>query len=90
MCPVLGVTVKLYLVNVEKDEVEVPPTSIRSLLSSSVAELKESVGKIFNIDQKNMILVTERYTNEFQILEDDTMTLQNIGFYTSNKVSGSL
>lgn len=77
-------TVKTYLVNLEKDEVEVPPVAIRCLLSSTVGELEQHICATLNIDQSDVILISEKYTNELQILEDKTMALQNIG---SNKVS---
>lgn len=76
------------MVDLEKEEVELPPISVRTSLNSTVGDLKATISllKNVNIDQNNIILVTEKFTNEFQILEFDSMSLQNIGFYSSNKV----
>ncbi|KAG8294442.1 Ubiquitin carboxyl-terminal hydrolase 47 [Homalodisca vitripennis] len=81
------ISVKAYYVDLEKEEVKVPPFLIRSPLSNTVGNLKDIITMNIraNTPSNNMVFVIEKYCYELSILEDDSSTLQQSGFSTSNK-----
>jgi len=63
-----GVTIKVYFVDLEKEEVDTHPVSIRSALTNTVSQLKDSIGMIYregNIDPKTMVLAVPCCTTTF-------------------------
>lgn len=82
-----GSTMKVFVVDVEKDEVE-PPFMTRSSLSSTVAELKTSIAEApqVSIKAEDMVILVEKHTNNYQPLDNDLATLQETGFLASDKV----
>lgn len=82
-----GSTMKVFVVDVEKDEVE-PPFITRSSLSSTVAELKTSIAEApqVSIKAEDMVILVEKHTNNYQPLDNDLATLQETGFLASDKV----
>ncbi|XP_046669066.1 ubiquitin carboxyl-terminal hydrolase 47-like isoform X1 [Homalodisca vitripennis] len=82
------ISVKAYYVDLEKEEVKVPPFLIRSPLSNTVGNLKDIITMNIraNTPSNNMVFVIEKYCYELSILEDDSSSLQQSGFSTSNKM----
>lgn len=82
-----GSTMKVFVVDVEKDEVE-PAFMTRSSLSSTVAELKTSIAEApqVSIKAEDMVLLVEKNTNDYRPLDNDLATLQETGFLASDKV----
>ncbi|XP_076350596.1 ubiquitin carboxyl-terminal hydrolase 47-like isoform X3 [Tachypleus tridentatus] len=81
-----GTTVKLYVVDVEAEEISAPVT-LRSHLSQTVEEFREQVAQALGLHSiANTRLVLERYYNDLRLLENSSKTLKMEGFYRSNKV----
>ncbi|XP_067012676.1 ubiquitin carboxyl-terminal hydrolase 47 isoform X2 [Anabrus simplex] len=80
-----GVHTKVFLVNVETEEVD-GPMDVRGNLAQTVAEFKVTLGKALKLDPEKIKLVVERYSNEPRLLENSERTLKMEGFYAATKV----
>ncbi|XP_011632644.1 ubiquitin carboxyl-terminal hydrolase 47 [Pogonomyrmex barbatus] len=80
-----GVATKVFVIDVTREEVIDGPIDIRGLLSQSVKEYKQTVGKIINMDPKQMKVILRKYP-ETRPVENDDSDLQTEGFYNANKV----
>ncbi|PSN42002.1 Ubiquitin carboxyl-terminal hydrolase 47 [Blattella germanica] len=80
-----GVATKVFLVDVETEEVD-GPTIVRGNLSQTVKEFKVTLSKVFNLDPKSIKIVLEKHSNESRLLDNDEKTLKLEGFYGSNKI----
>lgn len=84
-CYVSGVATKVFVIDVTREEVIDGPINIRGLLSQSVKEYKQTVGKIINMDPKQMKVILQKFP-ETRPVENDDSDLQTEGFYNANKV----
>nr|CAD7395807.1 unnamed protein product [Timema cristinae] len=80
-----GVAIKVFVVNVETEEVD-GPTIVRGNLSQTVKEFKGTLAKVLNLNADTLKIVLEKYNNESRLLENDDKTLKVEGFYGSNKI----
>ncbi|KYM95785.1 Ubiquitin carboxyl-terminal hydrolase 64E [Cyphomyrmex costatus] len=80
-----GVATKVFVIDVARDEVIDGPIDIRGLLSQSVKEYKQTVGKIINMDPKQMKVILQKFT-ETRPVENDNSDLQTEEFYNTYKV----
>jgi len=84
-CYVLGVATKVFVIDVTREEVIDGPIDVRGLLSQSVKEYKQTVGKIISMDPKQMKVILRKFP-EIRPVENDDSDLQTEGFYNANKV----
>lgn len=84
-CYVSGVAIKVFVIDVAREEVIDGPIDIRGLLSQSVKEYKQTVGKIVSMDPKQMKVILQKFP-ETKPVENDDSDLQTEGFYNANKV----
>ncbi|XP_036142205.1 ubiquitin carboxyl-terminal hydrolase 47 isoform X2 [Monomorium pharaonis] len=80
-----GVATKVFVIDVAREEIIDGPIDIRGLLSQSVKEYKQTVGKIVNMDPKQMKVMLQKFP-ETRPVENDDSDLQTEGFYNANKV----
>ncbi|CAL1686058.1 unnamed protein product [Lasius platythorax] len=80
-----GVATKVFVIDVAREEVIDGPIDIRGSLSQSVKEYKQIVGKIINMDPKQMKVILRKHP-ETRLVENDDSDLQTEGFYNANKV----
>ncbi|XP_070171838.1 ubiquitin carboxyl-terminal hydrolase 47 isoform X1 [Polyergus mexicanus] len=80
-----GVATKVFVIDVAREEVIDGPIDIRGSLSQSVKEYKQIVGKIINMDPKQMKVILRKHP-EIRPVENDDSDLQTEGFYNANKV----
>nr|CAD7196168.1 unnamed protein product [Timema douglasi] len=80
-----GVAIKVFVVNVETEEVD-GPTIVRGNLSQTVKEFKGTLAKVLNLNADTLKIVLEKYSNESRLLENDDKTLKVEGFFGSNKI----
>ncbi|XP_029160732.1 ubiquitin carboxyl-terminal hydrolase 47 isoform X2 [Nylanderia fulva] len=80
-----GVATKVFIIDVAREEVIDGPIDIRGSLSQSVKEYKQTVGKIINIDPKQMKVILRKHP-ETRLVENDDSDLQTEGFYNANKI----
>ncbi|XP_050452269.1 ubiquitin carboxyl-terminal hydrolase 47 [Cataglyphis hispanica] len=80
-----GVATKVFVIDVAREEVIDGPIDIRGSLSQSVKEYKQIVGKIINMDPKQMKVILRKHP-EIRPVENDDNDLQTEGFYNANKV----
>lgn len=80
-----GVATKVFVIDVAREEVIDGPIDIRGSLSQSVKEYKQIVGKIINMDPKQMKVILRKHP-ETRPVENDDSDLQTEGFYNANKV----
>ncbi|XP_054273738.1 ubiquitin carboxyl-terminal hydrolase 47 isoform X2 [Macrosteles quadrilineatus] len=82
------VTVKMHIIDLEKEDVPEGSIPFRSSLTSTVGELKNLIATCDSVDIKpeDIVLVVERYTNYHLLLEDDTQTLQDAGLSSCNRM----
>ena len=66
-----GVRMKVYLVNLDMEEVK-GPTNIRINAGETVHEVKIRLGNLFNMDPDFMQLAIEAYSNEPRHLDEET------------------
>ncbi|GLH00204.1 Ubiquitin carboxyl-terminal hydrolase 47 [Gryllus bimaculatus] len=79
-----GVPTKVFVVDVETEEVE-GPFDVRGNLSQTVREFKLTLGKALKLDPEKIKVVIEKYSNEPKLLEDCERTLKMEGFYAQIK-----
>jgi len=84
-CYVSGVATKVFVIDVAREEVIDGPIDIRGLLSQSVKEYKQTVGKIISMDPKQMKVILRKFP-EIRPVENDDSDLQTEGFYNANKI----
>lgn len=65
-----GVNVKVFLINLESEEVD-GPVMLRVNVGDSVSDVKKNLSKILNKDMTAMKLVLEMYSNKPHYLDDD-------------------
>ncbi|KAL6422951.1 hypothetical protein ACFW04_010448 [Cataglyphis niger] len=80
-----GVATKVFVIDVAREEVIDGPIDIRGSLSQSVKEYKQIVGKIINMDPKQMKVILRKHP-EIRPVQNDDNDLQTEGFYNANKV----
>ncbi|XP_067211967.1 ubiquitin carboxyl-terminal hydrolase 47 isoform X3 [Linepithema humile] len=80
-----GVATKVFVIDVTREEVIDGPIDIRGSLSQSVKEYKQTVGKIINMDPKQMKVILLKFP-ETRPVENEDSDLQTEGFYNANKV----
>ncbi|KAG5319610.1 UBP47 hydrolase, partial [Pseudoatta argentina] len=80
-----GVATKVFVIDVAREDVIDGPIDIRGLLSQSVKEYKQTVGKIISMDPKQMKVILRKFP-EIRPVENDDSDLQTEGFYNANKV----
>ncbi|XP_054709133.1 ubiquitin carboxyl-terminal hydrolase 47-like [Uloborus diversus] len=80
-----GTTVKVHVVDLEREEVAAHPLTIRSHPNNSVDELRSQIAAALGVDGI-MRIVLDAFSNEFKLLNVPTRTLSNEGFRKSNKV----
>ncbi|KFM79478.1 Ubiquitin carboxyl-terminal hydrolase 47, partial [Stegodyphus mimosarum] len=81
-----GTTVKVHVVDLEREEVASHPITIRSHPSNTVDELRSQIAQSLGVDGSKMRIVLEAYSNETKILDVPLRTLSSEGFRKSNKV----
>lgn len=84
-----GAVTKVYVVDIEKEEIEGPSLVICGSMSQTVLQLKEKLGAHLSLDPSTLNVVLEKNgkdDKEHQMLEDNNCTLKQAGFYPSNKV----
>lgn len=81
-----GVTVKVYVADMERETIIEPPVSIRAYLVQTVEEFKNLVAQILDLQEPNMRCVLERFQNDLKLLVQPTKTLKSEGFFKTNKV----
>ena len=84
---VLGVTVKVYSVDLATETIASPVT-VRAYLSQTLAEFRHLVCQTLDVPADNMRFVLEKHYNELKLLTSPEATLKSEGFYKTNKVSG--
>ena len=82
----LGVTIKAYLVDLEKETLS-DPVVVRSHQSDTVADLTQDVADAFNVSHEKMRLCVEQYYRDVKLLEPPSKPLKQEGFYKAVKVS---
>lgn len=78
---------KVYLVDMENEDLDIQPVTVRGNLSQTVSSLKETIGSFLNLDPTSLTIVLEKYSNELHLIEDNNYTLKQAGFYPLNKVN---
>ncbi|XP_061169220.1 ubiquitin carboxyl-terminal hydrolase 47-like isoform X7 [Saccostrea echinata] len=81
-----GVTVKLYVADLQNDIIQEPPISVRAYHAQTVAEFKHMVAEVLNVSAAQMRCVLERFHNDLKFLSVPNKTLKTEGFFKSNKV----
>ncbi|XP_014476405.1 PREDICTED: ubiquitin carboxyl-terminal hydrolase 47 isoform X4 [Dinoponera quadriceps] len=81
-----GVATKVFVIDVAREEVIDGPINIRGLLSQSVKEYKQTVGKVINMDPKQMKIILPKYSDSYDLVENDDSDLQTEGIYNVKKV----
>lgn len=81
-----GVATKVFVIDVAKEEVIDGPINIRGLLSQSVKDYKQTVGKIINVDSKQIKIILPKYPDSYDFVENDDNDLQTEGFHNFKKV----
>ena len=82
---VLGVTVKVHIVDLETETIG-PPVTVRAYLTQTVDEYKSLVSQMIQVPKETMRCVRERYYNDLRLLLIPGRTLKAEGFSKSNKV----
>jgi ubiquitin carboxyl-terminal hydrolase 47 len=80
-----GVTVKAYLVDLEKETVS-DPVVVRSHQSDTIADLTQDVADAFDVPHEKMRLCVEQYYREVKLLEPPDKLLKQEIFYKAMKV----
>uniref|UniRef100_A0A646QG70 Ubiquitin carboxyl-terminal hydrolase 47 n=1 Tax=Hemiscolopendra marginata TaxID=943146 RepID=A0A646QG70_9MYRI len=81
-----GTTVKVYNVNLEKDEVDEPIT-VRACLLKTVGEFQQQILEVLEVPPNTHVrMVLVKYSNDLRPLNNPLRTLKAEGFYRSNKV----
>ncbi|XP_075229694.1 ubiquitin carboxyl-terminal hydrolase 47-like [Lycorma delicatula] len=80
-----GITLRVYVADLESEEVEGPKV-IRGNLSQTVEELLESIGNALNIDPSKMVAVYEKCSSKFSILSNYPRTLKQEGLLSFMKI----
>lgn len=86
LCYLVGVATKVFVIDVAREEVIDGPINIRGLLSQSVKEYKQTVGKVINMDPKQMKVILPKYPDSYDLVESDDNDLQTEGFYNAKKI----
>lgn len=81
-----GVATKVFVVDIDKEEVVDGPISVRGLLTQTVKEYKIQLSKILNVDPKRMKLILQKYPSLSRVLDKDDNVLQSEGFYGPHKI----
>lgn len=84
-CYATGVATKVFVIDIAREEVIDGSIDIRGLLSQTVKEYKQTVGKVINMDAKQMKVILQEYP-EIRPVENDDNDLQTEGFYNANKI----
>lgn len=82
MC-ILGVSIKVYRVNMKSREVD-NPVEVRTQLKTTFGEMRSKIAKAVKLSP-NIKLMMEEY-GKSPIELSDEKTLASAGFYTTNKV----
>lgn len=85
LCAFSGVATKVFVIDVAREEVIDGPIDIRGSSWQSVKDYKQIVGKVINMDPKQMKIVLRKYPDTIPV-ENDNSDLQSEGFYNANKV----
>ncbi|XP_073239292.1 ubiquitin carboxyl-terminal hydrolase 47-like [Porites lutea] len=80
-----GVTVKVHVVDLEKEKVA-QPTNVRPLLSWTVKDLYSLIHEKFSLPLETMTVVFEGTYGELKLLNNPSKVLKDLGFFKSNKV----
>lgn len=87
---ILGITTKVYVIDIPKVEVIDGPINVRGLLTQSVKDYKQTLGNIINMDPKQMklvLLVLRKRKTDIKLIDKDDIDLQTAEFMdASNKV----
>ncbi|GFY64316.1 ubiquitin carboxyl-terminal hydrolase 47 [Trichonephila inaurata madagascariensis] len=82
-----GTTIKVHIVDLEKEEVAIHPLTIRSHPSNTVQELEAQIAQALGIPADSKVrIVLEAYSNECKLLNVPLHTLSSEGFRKSNKI----
>lgn len=81
-----GVTVKLYVADLQNDIIQEPPVSVRAYHAQTVSEFKRMVAEVLSVSEDKMRCVLERFHNDLKFLSVPNKTLKAEGFFKSNKV----
>ncbi|XP_053398003.1 ubiquitin carboxyl-terminal hydrolase 47-like isoform X2 [Mercenaria mercenaria] len=81
-----GVTVKVYVADLEKDTIIEPAATVRAYLVQTVQEFKTLVSQVLGLKQDDMRCVLERFHNDLKLLYMPNKTLKSEGFFKTNKV----
>lgn len=80
-----GIATKVFVIDVAREEVIDGPIDIRGSSWQSVKDYKQTVGKVINMDPKQMKVVLRKYPDTIPV-ENDNSDLQSEGFCNANKV----
>ncbi|XP_024942209.1 ubiquitin carboxyl-terminal hydrolase 47 isoform X2 [Cephus cinctus] len=80
-----GIALKVFVVDVLKKEIVDGPINVRGLTTQTVKEFKQQLGKILNMDPKQMKLVYQRFSGS-KPLENDDNQLQTERLINSDKI----
>ncbi|XP_046413365.1 ubiquitin carboxyl-terminal hydrolase 47 isoform X1 [Neodiprion fabricii] len=81
-----GVATKVFVVDIDKEEVVDGPISVRGLLTQTIREYKLELSKLLKLDAKQIKLVLQKYPSDSRLLDKDDNMLQSEGFYGPNKI----
>ncbi|XP_048515224.1 ubiquitin carboxyl-terminal hydrolase 47 isoform X2 [Athalia rosae] len=81
-----GVSTKVFVVDIDKEQVVDGPIIVRGLLTQTVKEYKQQLSKILKIDAKQMKLIVQKYLSDTNLLDKDDNMLKSEGFYGSSKI----
>lgn len=81
-----GVTVKVYVVDMSKDVIVEPPSSVRAYLVQTVEEFKTLTSQVLNLPIDKSRFVLEKFHNDLKLLHTPNKTLKSEGFFKTNKV----
>ncbi|XP_020285406.1 ubiquitin carboxyl-terminal hydrolase 47 isoform X2 [Pseudomyrmex gracilis] len=77
-----GVATKVFVIDVAREEVIDGPIDVRGSSWQSVKDYKQIVGKVINMDPKQMKIVLRKYPDTIPV-ENDNSDLQSEGFYNA-------
>lgn len=81
-----GVTVKVFVADLQKNVIIEPPATVRAYLVQTVEEFRNLVIQVLCLEKKEIRCVLERYHNDLKLLYMPNKTLKSEGFFKTNKV----